>query len=118
MNSYADVYSRKRLPKKDWSTTKRNEEVAEIGRTAIVPDYYVECKPKSMCLYINRDFLQSNASITADEVSQFKLSGMSEDENGVPCRQDFQKFGPSSLFKLITRETSFSRKIRVVFIEN
>ena len=104
--SSADVYSRKRLRQKDWSSTKRNEERAEISRNANVPDYYVECKPKSMCLYINRDFLRSNASITADEVSQFKLSGMSEDENGVPCRQDFQKFGSVHFLNLLPAKSA------------
>ena len=88
MNSCEDVSSRK---KKIDQPQKRDEEVAEISRNANIPDYYVECKPKSMCLYINRDFLQSNASITAEEVSQFQLSGMSEDENGVPCRPRFSK---------------------------
>ena len=59
----------------------------EEFRTTDVPDYYVECKPKSMCLYINRNFLQSQKPnpITNDDEARFMLSGMTEDTNGIPC---------------------------------
>ena len=52
-----------------------------------MPDYYVECKPKSMCLYINRNFLKSQKPnpITTDDEASFMLSEMTEDTNGIPC---------------------------------
>ena len=40
-----------------------------------------------MCLYINRFFLRSQSpnSIGSEDESDFMLSGMSEDADGVPC---------------------------------